>query len=186
MPTIKRYANRKLYDTSAKRYITLEGIAELIRQGQDVQVVDHASGDDITAQIQAQIIFEEEKKAGGVLPRMLLTDLIQAGNQKLNELRQALSRGHADQDVDAEIERRLARLIERGDVSEADGLRLLDLLVAAGRPEAPVTDADLEHAIRQRNLPSRKDLERITRQVDALQTELEQLLGSASKSGKRR
>ena len=66
---IKRYSNRKLYDTAAKRYVTLDGIAELIRQGAEVRVIDHATGDDMTAQIQAQIIFEEEKRGGGLLPR---------------------------------------------------------------------------------------------------------------------
>ena len=63
MPLIKRYANRKLYDTESKRYITLEGIAEMIRQQQDVKVIDHETGEDITALTQAQIIFEQERKS---------------------------------------------------------------------------------------------------------------------------
>ena len=45
MPIVKRYPNRKLYDTEAKQYVTLEGIAELIRQGQEVHVVDNATGE---------------------------------------------------------------------------------------------------------------------------------------------
>ena len=49
MPLIKRYPNRKLYDTEAKQYVTLEQIAELIRSGKDVQVIDHESGEDLTA-----------------------------------------------------------------------------------------------------------------------------------------
>ena len=68
MPVIKRYSNRKLYNTQAKRYITLEGIADLIRQGGDVHVVDHETGDDITALIQAQTILELERKLKGGLP----------------------------------------------------------------------------------------------------------------------
>lgn len=174
MPTIKRYANRKLYDTDAKRYVTLDAIAELIRQGQEVRVVDHATGDDITAQIQAQIIFAEEKRSGGVLPRTLFTDLIQTGSQKLNELRQALTTPATD--VSVEIERRLTKLVERGALSEAEGLRLLDLLLAAGAEGEGFNDAEVERIIRDRGLPSRKDLDRITRRVDALQAELDQLL----------
>ncbi len=175
MPTIKRYANRKLYDTDAKRYVTLEAVAELIRQGQEVRVVDHTTGDDITAQIQAQIIFEEEKRSGGVLPRTLFTDLIQTGSQKLNALRQALTAPAAD--VNAEIERRLTKLVERGALSEAEGLRLLDLLLATGAAEGEgFNDAEVERVIRDRGLPSRKDLDRITRRVDALQAELDELL----------
>lgn len=180
MPIIKRYANRKLYDTAAKRYVTLDGIAELIRQGADVQVVEHGTGDDITAQIQAQIIFEEEKRGGGLLPRTLFNDLIQTSSQKLSELRHALTPAHGASDVDAEIERRVTRLIERGDLPGKDGLRLLDLLLAAGRPEPEFTDAEVERILRERSLPSRKEVERITRRVEALQADLEQLLQARS------
>ena len=59
---IKRYPNRKLYNTDTKTYITLDAIAALIRKGQSVQVVDNATGDDLTALTLSQIIFEQEKK----------------------------------------------------------------------------------------------------------------------------
>ena len=68
MTMIKRYPNRKLYDTEAKQYITLSGIAELIRQGGDIQVSDYATGEDLTALTLSQIIFEQEKKQSGFLP----------------------------------------------------------------------------------------------------------------------
>ena len=48
MPTIKRYPNRKLYDTEAKRYVTLDSIALMIQHGRDVQVIDHETGEDLT------------------------------------------------------------------------------------------------------------------------------------------
>lgn len=181
MPVIKRYANRKLYDTEAKRYVTLEAIAALIRQGADVHVLDHASGDDITAQVQAQIIFEQEKRGGGLLPRTLFTDLIQTGSEKLNELRQALTPALPAADVDAEIERRLAALVQRGDLSDKDGQRLLGLLTSGGGAPPGFTDADVERVILERSLPSRKDLERITRRIDTLQAELDQLLRGPAK-----
>jgi polyhydroxyalkanoate synthesis repressor PhaR len=57
MPLIKRYPNRKLYDTEAKSYITLEGVAALIRNGEDVQVIDHESGEDLTTLTLTQIIL---------------------------------------------------------------------------------------------------------------------------------
>ena len=59
---IKKYSNRKLYDSSRSRYITLEEIAGLIRGGKQVKVVDSASQEDLTTVTLAQIIFEEEKK----------------------------------------------------------------------------------------------------------------------------
>jgi polyhydroxyalkanoate synthesis repressor PhaR len=91
MPVIKRYPNRKLYNTEAKEYITLEGIAALIRQGEEIQVVDHATGQDLTALTLTQVIFEQEKKRRGFLPQSVLTGLIQAGGERMSTLRHALA-----------------------------------------------------------------------------------------------
>ncbi len=57
MIIIKRYSNRKLYNTETKQYITLEGLGALIQQGQEIQVIDHISGDDLTALTLIQIIL---------------------------------------------------------------------------------------------------------------------------------
>ncbi|MCK5314811.1 MAG: polyhydroxyalkanoate synthesis regulator DNA-binding domain-containing protein, partial [Anaerolineales bacterium] len=73
MLNIKRYPNRKLYDTEAKQYITLDEIADLIRQGQEIRVTDNVTGEDLTAVTLSQIIFEQEKKQSGFLPRSVLT-----------------------------------------------------------------------------------------------------------------
>jgi len=58
MQTIKKYANRKLYHTNRKQYITLEGIATLIQAGDQVQVLDNETGEDITAQILTQVVLQ--------------------------------------------------------------------------------------------------------------------------------
>jgi polyhydroxyalkanoate synthesis repressor PhaR len=60
--TIKRYANRKLYDTRDSRYVTLDHIAAMVRAGDEVKVVDNTTRADLTTATLAQIIFEEEKK----------------------------------------------------------------------------------------------------------------------------
>ena len=91
MPVIKRYPNRKLYDTEAKRYVTLGGIAKLIRQGERVQVLDHASGEDLTTLTLTQIILEQEKRRSGFVPQVVLTGLIQSGGHTLGVLRRTLA-----------------------------------------------------------------------------------------------
>src|SRR3954468_9266811 len=73
---VKRYANRKLYDTQRSRYVTLEQIADMIRSGEDVKIVDNNSKEDLTAITLAQIIFEEEKKSS-FLPLSALRHIIQ-------------------------------------------------------------------------------------------------------------
>jgi polyhydroxyalkanoate synthesis repressor PhaR len=90
MRLIKRYPNRKLYDTHAKQYITLDRIADLIRDGQELQVIDHASGEDITALTLSQIIFEQEKQQSGFLPHTLLANLIRVGGDQLNAFQRTL------------------------------------------------------------------------------------------------
>jgi polyhydroxyalkanoate synthesis repressor PhaR len=79
---IKRYANRKLYDTQRSRYVTLDQIAEMIRAGEDVKIVDNNSKEDLTAITLAQIIFEEEKKAS-FMPLSALRNIIQTGGQSI-------------------------------------------------------------------------------------------------------
>jgi polyhydroxyalkanoate synthesis repressor PhaR len=77
---IKRYENRKLYDTEDRRYVSLDDIAGLVRRGVDVQVMDNATGDDITTQTLTQVIFEEGKKGRNPLSKDVLHDVIRFGN----------------------------------------------------------------------------------------------------------
>ena len=81
---IKRYDNRKLYDTESRKYISLEEIASLIRQGVDVRVVENASDTDITAQTLTQVIFEEGKKGRNPLSTEILHDVIRWGNDVID------------------------------------------------------------------------------------------------------
>lgn len=90
---IKRYGNRKLYDTLESRYITLEQIARLVRGGNDVKVIDNENGDDLTTITFAQIILEEEKRRASLLSLGLLRDLIQHGEETLERLRSRVDRG---------------------------------------------------------------------------------------------
>jgi polyhydroxyalkanoate synthesis repressor PhaR len=78
---IKRYANRKLYDTEHSRYVTLDQISEMIRQGDDVKIVDNKTKEDLTTVTLAQIIFEEEKKQRSFLPLGAMRNIIQSGGE---------------------------------------------------------------------------------------------------------
>jgi len=73
---IKKYANRRLYDTESSSYITLDRLAEMVRQKRQFKVVDAKSGDDITRQVLAQIIMDEESRGSEMLPINFLRQLI--------------------------------------------------------------------------------------------------------------
>jgi polyhydroxyalkanoate synthesis repressor PhaR len=141
---IKRYGNRKLYDTLDSRYITLEEIARLVRAGNDVKVVDNENGDDLTAITLAQIILEEEKRRSSVLSLGLLRELVQHGEATLAELRSRVGRGvEAIGTIGEKAGRRVQEL-----VSGAVGGDREDNLVAPGSPYPgeSVSSADEERA----------------------------------------
>ena len=83
--TIKRYANRKLYDTTQSCYVTLDEISEFVRTGEEVRIVDNTTSEDLTAVTLAQILFEAEKRKKKTLPLSTLRQLIQSGGELLEK-----------------------------------------------------------------------------------------------------
>lgn len=86
---IKKYPNRRLYDTSAGRYVNLEDVAGLIRKGADVQVVDARTGEDVTRVVLTQIIMEDARLQPAALPLDLLRQLVMATDKALSDVRSA-------------------------------------------------------------------------------------------------
>ena len=74
--TIKKYANRRLYDTESSAYITLDRLAHMVREGREFEVVDAKTGEDITRQVLTQIIVDEEARGATMLPLSFLKQLI--------------------------------------------------------------------------------------------------------------
>lgn len=86
---IKRYSNRKLYDTKDSRYVTLLQIAEMVRGGEEVQIIDNNTKDDLTEVTLAQIIYEEKKANSRTVPLQTLKELIHQRTEKvLSDLRE--------------------------------------------------------------------------------------------------
>ena len=148
---IKKYANRKLYDTHTSHYITLEGIADLVRDGHAIQVVDRDSGQDLTQVILSQIVLSEEKRGPARLMDAGADALHDRGQALLDYVRKTLN---VPGDLVGQVERR------RGDV------------------EAMVDDA-IERALRRLRIPSRHDMDSINRRLDELTAQLKKLNGSA-------
>jgi len=78
---IKKYSDRRLYDTQASRYVTLDDVARIVRKGIDVEVRDRRSGKDVTSIILTQIIVEEARDRQSTLPLQLLQDIIRASDR---------------------------------------------------------------------------------------------------------
>lgn len=180
MPLIKRYPNRKLYDTEAKKYIKLDEIAELIRQGEDVQVIDYSTGDDLTTLTLTQIIVEKEKTESGFLPRNVLSSLVRAGGETVGGVQRALatSLGWWSQ-FDDEIQRRLNMLVEQGDISAKEANTMMRKIVTAGETLRSTTfqsgQQTLENLLKQRGIPTKTEITDLTNQLEVLEAKISSL-----------
>lgn len=186
MPVIKRYPNRKLYDTASKQYITLSEIASLIQQGIDVTVVDYASDEDLTSATLVQIISELEKKHRGSLSRGFLHALIQMGGNHLSAIQRSLI-GSLElyHFVEEEITSRILRLTHLGKISEEDGQKMLQLLINEPKlsnkerllvsVKEPFSLMDLDSKFLWRHIPTRDDLNNLVDQLDELSSQLDDL-----------
>jgi len=141
---IKKYANRKLYDTHTSRYITLDGISQLVREGQEIQVVERDSGRDLTGLILSQIVVGEEKRTG---PEEGVEHAHDRGQALFDYLRRTLSGPAAI----------VSSRVERGRMD------LEDLI-----------DAAVERALERLSIPTRRDLEALSARLDTLEARLGQ------------
>jgi polyhydroxyalkanoate synthesis repressor PhaR len=127
---IKRYTNRKLYDTVESRYVTLEEIAEMVKSGTEVKIVDNRTKEDLTSVTLAQIIFEEEKKTSR-MPLNMLRDIIRTGGNSVQEFLQKEVTSRM-QTIREEAESLRSRLFKRE--GEAEGEVVGPEAPAASRP----------------------------------------------------
>lgn len=178
--TIKRYPNRKLYNTDTKRYITLDGIATLIKEGQEIIVLDHTNGDDLTSLTLSQIIFEQEKKQTGFLPRSVLTTLIQAGGETIGSIRKSVVAPlQFLSPVEGEIDRRLQELVKTGEIAREESIRIRNQLIGkswSGISAWLPNTENWEEALEKRNIPATDELKTLFAQLDTLIGRIESLV----------
>ena len=188
MRVIKRYPNRKLYDTAAKAYVTLDAIADMVRAGEDVQVVDHETGEDLTTVTLSQIILELEKKQGHALPKNVLTSLIRTGGDTLDIFKRSFytSLG-AMRLLEDGIERRVDLLVRRGQMSEDEGRQLRESLIKnhldVDGEGSEGSNRGVDAALDRLNIPSRGDFKRLSVQLEELTAKLDTLLHVETEGG---
>jgi polyhydroxyalkanoate synthesis repressor PhaR len=158
---IKKYANRKLYDTRTSRYITLEGIADLVRDGHEIKVVDRDTGHDLTQVTLSQIVLSQEKNGPA--------RLVDAGGEAIHDRGQALldyvrKTLNVPADLKNQMDRRREDLEERADEA-------------------------IERTLRRLRIPSHSDIDRINQRLDRISAQLKKIGGTepaTSRSRKRK
>jgi polyhydroxyalkanoate synthesis repressor PhaR len=166
---IKRYANRKLYNTQSSRYITLKGIAELIDADEDVRVIDNETGEDITSVALSQILVDSERE-GRRASRPLLSGLLQRGGDVLYG---ALRRGVDDASEGlGELQRGVRRLVRR---REDEGGGITEW-ISQGAPDFEhMLQNAIERVFKLLDLPRRSDIDALNRNLDRVASAIEAL-----------
>jgi len=168
---IKRYTNRKLYDTVESRYVTLDEIADMIKAGHEVRVLDNRTKEDLTSVTLAQIIFEEEKKTSKMSLRML-RDLIRHGGER--------AQAYVEERVEAAkaaAEQRVQTLLTKG-VATGDRAREL---VAASQEAVAQIQKKVDDRVRQtieglQSAPElKKEIGRLQERIAELEAKLREL-----------
>jgi len=165
---IKRYANRKLYNTKASRYITLKGISELLEAGEEVRVIDNETGEDITNVALSQILVDSERE-GRQVPRTLLTDLFQRGGDALYG---ALRRGVGDASDGLDDLREGVRRIVRPD-GEGEGLG--DWIALSPPDFDHMVQNAIERVFKLLDLPRRSDVDALNENLQRVAEAVERL-----------
>ncbi len=194
---VKKYANRRLYDTESSIYITLDTLAEMVRQGRDFVVYDAKTGDDITRSVLTQIIMEEETRGRNMLPTSFLRQLIAFYGDSMQGLvpeylervmdQFALQQKQVRESMARSMQSFLPAAVEETGRNITGMGRSMGLLPAIGRPaqepartaaaELPPRDAAAETArapdskevaaLREENLRLREELARVTDLADS-------------------
>ncbi len=143
---IKRYPNRKLYDTEQSCYVTLDEIASMVKAGVDVRIIDNKTNEDITSVTLAQVLFEEEKKKKSILGLNLLRKLIQDSQDFVQRgLTEAQDQIHQ---VREETEKQLQKVFTRSDVKLDDMKNLVSEFLSSRQKNIETFQKSLDERIR--------------------------------------
>jgi polyhydroxyalkanoate synthesis repressor PhaR len=200
--TIKKYANRRLYNTGTSTYVTLEDLAGMVKEGEDFLVYDAKTGEDITRSVLAQIIFEQENKQGqNLLPTTFLRQLIRFYGDSM----QMLVPRYLEQSIDSftqeqeKFRKQMVQAFGTGPFGAANPFQALEEQVRRnmdifqrtfgmfkpfplqtetdGETTAPSVAADAEPTNGDANAANEKEIDDLRRQMKAMQDQLARLSG---------
>lgn len=179
MKTIKRYANRRLYDSDSSKTITLEDIAEFIKDGEQVQIVDNVTGNDITTKILGQVFLKVNLGGGNSeFNQYLLTSLIREGSRNIQGLFERLVEagvGAANLTRDR-IEKMVDDMVRQGQMSAGErGDFINDLLQKAAKKAGEFREEVETRARDFINMSSADTIETLSSKVDELSHALKEL-----------
>ena len=173
---IKRYANRKLYNTETSKYITLKGITALIEEGHEVQVIDKETGEDITSVALSQILVDSER-SNTTIPNSLFSQLMERGGDAIVD---TLRRGVTDaSDGLGALQDRVRRAIQ---VEDSDAKKIRDWIPDPSQNLDRVIQNAVERVFKVLDLPRKADIEDLNRNLEQIAKAVQKLEKSSKKT----
>jgi len=179
MHRIKKYANRKLYDTTDKKYISREDLSELIKQGRDVIIIDNETGEDITASIVSGLIATTNGKAGGTVSSGVLIQLFRKGGNALTDYaKKYVSFWQRSFDMaEHEIDDMVKGLVKNKEISISEGKRLKQEIIGfTASLKAWISDTidrRLKEFLSAANLATKDQVSELNSRIKVLEDKLE-------------
>jgi polyhydroxyalkanoate synthesis repressor PhaR len=190
---IKKYANRRLYNTATSTYVTLDDLADMVKKGTDFVVYDAKSGEDITRSVLTQIIFEEESKGQNLLPIKFLRQLIHFYGDSM----QAFVPGYLEMSLESltreqdKLRQQLAEIwgadpfkamqeqTERNMAMFHDAVRMFNPFAAAmaNQPPQAKPQDQARPKDQQQAKPGKDDLQALKDQLSAMQRKIDAIAG---------
>lgn len=171
---IKKYQNRKLYDTQDSCYVTLDGLAKMIRKGVEIAVIDNNTKEDVTALILTQVLYEQEKTHESVLPVSVLKHIVKSGANNLFEFMQKYIFGamEAHLQIQEELKLHVEKLEKKGDLTAEESASLLNQIQSLAENYKTALDHKIDqrinHAISENNGATQR-AQTIAQRIDALE-----------------
>ena len=181
MHEIKKYANRKMYDRTDKRYVTMAQLSKLIKSGEEVSIVDNSTGDDLTSSIVSQLIGREKKdKEKGVSPHVLM-QLLRKGGGTLSDYAKKYTSlwQNAFNMAEDEVDRLVNMLVKEKELSRSEGSKLKKEIVGyTDSLKSWISDSidkRISEVLDVMNLPTKDRINDLAARVDVLAEKIEKL-----------
>ena len=181
MHKIKKYANRKLYDTTEKKYISLDQLAALIKAGEEISIVDNRSGEDITSAIVSQLLARDKKEDDTEVPSSILIQLLRRGGGTVVDYakKYATIFQSAMTMAEDEIDKLVSLMVKDKELSESEGSRLKKEISNYGENLKKWIVDNIDQRIREvlnmMNLATKEQVIELTAKIDALKKQVVKL-----------
>ena len=192
MHEIKKYANRKMYDRTDKRYVTMAQLSKLIKSGEEVSIVDNSTGEDLTSSIVSQLIGREKKeKEKGVSPRVLM-QLLRKGGGTLSDYAKKYTSlwQNAFNMAEDEVDKLVNMLVKEKELSRSEGSKLKKEIVGfTDSLKSWISDSidkRIDEVLDVMNLPTKERINALAARVDTLAKKIEKLEKSQRRTVKKK